>query len=330
LLFLAGVLWVSPASALDRVTISAFQGAFVNLPVYVAKQLKLFEKHGIDAELLYGTGIQVTNIMVGGSADFGAFAVEHGIIVVGKGQDVRLLVLDQTLPPFGVIVRNDVPTPHAGARYPEMLRDLNGLKLGITTIGASTDVTLRYLLHEVGIEPSDVQIVPVGAASAQIAGLKNKLIDGALSAEPAQSEAVYGLKIAKLVLDIQGGEGPSLFRDYAYNGVWTTGAYLKAHPDRAHAVVASIVEAEQLINDPAHFDEVAQVAIDNMRGFDPAILRGFIDKYHAIFYPIATPAAIDNVEAYLQGAELSTQKIPYDRIVASDFMPREFPPARSK
>jgi NitT/TauT family transport system substrate-binding protein len=330
LVMVAGLAWAAPSQALDKVRISAFQGAFVNLPVYVAKAFKLFEKHGVEAELIYGTGIQVTNIMIGGSSDFGAFAVEHGITVIGKGQDVRLLVVNQSLPPYGMIVRNEVPTPNIDKPYPEMLKDLKGLKLGITTIGAATDLTLRFLLHQVGIDPSDVKIVPVGAAGPQIAGLKNGLIDGALSAEPAQSEAVNGLKIAKMILDIQGGQGPEIFRDYAYNGVWTTGAYLQKYPERAHAVVDAIVEAETMINDPAHTDEVAQVAADNMPGFDPAILRSFIVKYRAIFRPIATPKQIENVETYLQGAEMLSAPIPYDKIVAADYMPKDFTPPAGK
>jgi len=323
-LLLVGTIWAAPSQALDTVKISAFQGAFVNLPLYVAQAYKLFEKHGIEAELIYGTGIQVTNIMVGGSADFGAFAVEHGVTIIGKGQDVRLLVVNQTLPPYGLIVRNDVPTPNAGKPYPEMLKDMKGLKLGITTIGAATDTTLRYLLKQVGIDPSSVQIVPVGAQGPQVAGLKNGLIDGALATEPAQSEAVDGLKIAKMVLDIQGGEGPEVFHDYAYNGVWTTAAYLKKYPDRAHAVVAAVVDAETMINDPAHTDEVVQVAVDNMRGFDPALLRAFIVKYRAIFRPIATTKQIENVETYLQGAGILSAPIPYDKVVAADFMPADF------
>jgi NitT/TauT family transport system substrate-binding protein len=330
LIMLIGMAWAGPSQALDKVRISAFQGAFVNLPVYVAQAYKLFEKHGIEAELIYGTGIQVTNIMVGGSSDFGAFAVEHGITIIGKNQDVRLLVVNQTLPPYGLIVRNEVPTPNADKPYPEMLKDMKGLKLGITTIGAATDLTLRYLLHQVGIEPSDVKIIPAGAPGAQLAGLKNGMIDGALSGEPTQSEAIYRLKIAKMILDIQGGQGPEVFRDYAYNGVWTTGAYLKKYPERAHAVVDAIVDAETMINDPARTDDIVKVASDNMQGFDPEILRNFIVKYRAIYNPIATPKQIENVEAYLQGAEMLSAPIPYDKIVAADFMPRNFTPPVGK
>ncbi len=323
-LLLAGSLWASPSHALDKVRISAFQGSFVALPLYVAQAFKLFEKHGVDAELIYGTGIQVTNILVGGSADFGAFAIEHGVTLLGKGQDLRLLVVCQGSTPYGLIVRNDVPTPNLGKPYPEMLKDMKGLKLGVSTIGAGTDTMLRYLLHQAGIEPSDVQLLPVGGVGPQVAGIKNRVIDGALSFEPAQSEAVDGLKIAKMVLDMEAGQGPEMFRDYAYNGVWATGAYLKDHSDQARAVIAALADAEAMINDPAQTDKILQVAVDNMHGIDPALLRGYIEKYRQIFHPIATPAEIEHVETFLQASNLLNAPIPYDKVVATDLMPQNF------
>lgn len=323
-LLLAGMIWASPSQALDKVRISAFQGSFVALPLYVAQAFKLFEKHGVEAELIYGTGIQVTNILVGGSADFGAFAIEHGINLMGKGQDLRLLVVCQGATPYGLIVRNDVPTPNRDKPYPEMLKDLKGLKLGVSTIGAGTDTMLRYLLHQAGIEPSDVQILPVGGVGAQVAGIKNGVIDGALSFEPAQSEAVDGLKIAKMVLDMEGGQGPEMFRDYAYNGVWATSTYLKQHPESARAVIAAVVDAEAMINDPAETDKVLKVAVDNMHGIDPALLRGYIVKYRKIFQPVATPPQIEHVETFLQGSKLLGAPIPYDKVVATDLMPQKF------
>jgi ABC-type nitrate/sulfonate/bicarbonate transport system substrate-binding protein len=107
------VLSPGPVGAAEKVKMSTFQANLCCFTVYVAKHLKLFEKHGVEVELVYGTGIQVANIMISGSAEVGAFAVEHGVAVNSKGQDVKLLVLNQELPPLGLIVRNDVPTPNA-------------------------------------------------------------------------------------------------------------------------------------------------------------------------------------------------------------------------
>src|ERR1700755_3513617 len=69
------------ASPAEKVKMSTFQSNFCCFPVYVAQHLKLFEKRGVEVELVYGTGIQVANILISGSTDFGAFAIEHGVAV---------------------------------------------------------------------------------------------------------------------------------------------------------------------------------------------------------------------------------------------------------
>jgi ABC-type nitrate/sulfonate/bicarbonate transport system substrate-binding protein len=303
---LAFALLATPAGAAEKVKMSTFQSNFCCFPGYVAQHLKLFEKHGVEVELVYGTGIQVANILISGSTDFGAFAIEHGVAVTSMGQDVKLLVVTLTRPPFSVIVRNEVPTPNVGKPYPQMLADLKGLKIGISTPGASTDVTLRFLLREAGLDPQkDVTIVPVGDPTTALAGLKNGLIDGNMSVEPTQTAAVTGLKIAKHVLNIENGEGPELFRDFAYNGVFARGSTLKERPQAARAVVAAIVEAEQRIQDPNQLDEIVKVAQAYMRGIDADLLRAYLQSYRRNFSPVATPAAIRNISQMLLAGKLS-------------------------
>jgi len=314
------------AGAAEKVKMSTFQSNFCCFAVYVAQQMKLFEKHGVEVELIYGTGIQVANILISGSADFGAFAIEHGVAVTSKGQDVKLLVVTLTRPPFSVIVRNEVPTPNAGKPYPQMLADLKGLKIGISTPGASTDVTLRFLLREAGLDPQkDVTIVPVGDPVTALAGLKNGVIDGNMSVEPTQTAAVTGLKIAKHVLNIEGGEGPELFKEFAYNGVFARGSTLKERPQAARGVVAAIVEAEQMIQDPNRLDDVVKVAQATMRGIDADLLRTYLLTYRKNFGPVATPKAIANISQMLLAGRLIAQGVSWSQVVAQDLMPRELP-----
>src|ERR1700721_888193 len=91
-------LCTAPALALEQIKMSIFQSNFCCFAVYVAKYLKLFEKHGVDVELVYGTGIQPANIFVSGSAESGAVAVEHGVTVSSKGPDLKLLRSRPQLP----------------------------------------------------------------------------------------------------------------------------------------------------------------------------------------------------------------------------------------
>jgi NitT/TauT family transport system substrate-binding protein len=328
LAILLGVAFLSmPSIAAERVRMAAFQGTFINFPIYVAKDLGLFEKHGVTVEIVYGKGIQPTNMVVSGATEFGGFAVEHGVTVISKGQDVKLLVLNQTLPPFNLIVRNDVPTPSATAPYPAMIKDVKGLKLGISTPGAGADLTLRFLLQQGGLDPQrDVKLIPVGEPSTQIAALKNGLIDGTLAFEPIQAEAVMGQKIAKSLLDIEAGQGPEIFREYAYNGIFARQSYLDSNPTAARGIVAAIVEAEQIINDPKSFDRIVAVAQKNMPGVDPGALRLFLERYKEIFNPIATPKAIENVNAFLLEEKHIDKAVPFANVVAASFMPATFLP----
>jgi NitT/TauT family transport system substrate-binding protein len=314
----------APAGAAEKVKLSTFQANLCCFTVYVAQHLKLFEKHGVEVELVYGTGIQAANIMISGSAEVGAFAVEHGVAVSSKGQDLKLLVLNEQLPPLSLIVRNDVPTPNADKPYPQMVRDLKGLKIGISSAGASTDTTLQYLLREAGLDPKkDVSIVPVGDPSTMLAALKNGVIDGAMAVEPTQTLALHGLKIAKMVVDVEGGGAP-LFKEYAYNGMFVRSAFLKDRPQAARGIVAAVVEAEQAINDPARIDEIMQVGAAYIKGMEPALMRAYLERYRTIFRPVATEKAIENVNTLLRAGNLIPQTVPYDRIVATEFMPRDF------
>jgi NitT/TauT family transport system substrate-binding protein len=314
-----------PAGAAEKVKLSTFQANLCCFTVYVAKHLGLFEKHGVDVDIVYGTGIQAANIMISGSADVGAFAVEHGVAVSSKGQDIKLLVLNQQLPPLSLILRNDVATPNAGKPYPEMVRDLKGLKIGISSAGASTDTILQYLLREAGLDPKkDVTIVPVGDPNTMLAALKNGVIDGAMAVEPTQTMAVHGVKIAKMVVDVEGGGAP-LFKEYAYNGMFVRPAFLKDRPQAARGIVAAVVEAQQAINDPARIEDIMQVGAAYLKGMEPTLLREYIERYRTIFRPVATEQAMTNVNTLLRAGNLIAQTVPYDRIVATDYMPRDFP-----
>src|SRR5260370_10403650 len=120
----AAVLAASPAGAGEKVKLSTFQANLCCFTVYVAQHLKLFEKHGVDVELVYGTGIQVANIMISGSAEVGAFSVEHGVAVTAQGKDPQLLRLNVQLTPLIPILRNAVPTPNTATTYTQQLRHL--------------------------------------------------------------------------------------------------------------------------------------------------------------------------------------------------------------
>lgn len=305
-----------------KVSLAAFNGTFVNFPIYVADALGLFQKHGLDVTIVYGTGTQVVTNVVSGSVNFGGFSVEHAIQLAEQGQDVKLLVLNQTATPFTIIVRNDVPLPHAGSGFPSSMLDLKGLKLAISNRGGSSDITLRFLLKQAGLNPDrDVTLIPVGEPGPQIAALANGQVDGSIAFEPIQTQAVLVMRLCKPVLDLEKGEGPSILADYAFNGIATRGDYLKEHREEARRLVAAIVDAERAINDEKNLDQMTAIAADAMRGIDRDALRQYLKTYSKIFRPAMTKSAFANVNQVLVEAGMIKQPVPYEAVTAMDLMP---------
>jgi ABC-type nitrate/sulfonate/bicarbonate transport system substrate-binding protein len=165
--------------------------------------------------------------------------------------------------------------------------------------------------------------MPVGDPGTMLASLKNRVIDAAMAVEPTQTAAVLSLKIAKTMADIEGGGGPDVFHPYAYNGVFVHSAFLKDHPDTARAIVAAIVEACAVINDPARMNDLMDVAANYMKGSDPEVVKAYLEKYRSNYGAVATRKGVDNVSAMLVAAKTIEKAVPYEQLVATDFMPPE-------
>lgn len=311
----------------DSVKIAAFDGAFVNFPLYVAADLDLFRKHGVDASLVYGLGSQAPTMVMSGAAQFGGFAVEHGLLLMGKGQKLKLLVLCESNPPFDLIVRKDLALPHQAAGYPRSVADLKGLRLGVSAPGASADTGLRVLLSQAGIDPErDVKIISIGDAMTQLAALQNHTVDGTMAFEPIQLQAVSGTKAYRSVVNLEKGDaGPAIYREYAFNGLFARQDFIDAHPDTVKGVVAAVVEAETIINDPARIDDVTRVAMNHMHGISADLLHQYITTYRAIFEPVASRKAIANVNQFVILQNQLKQPIPYEEAVDVRYMPTKFP-----
>ncbi len=291
-LVLLGVATI-PAAAQPRtpVKIAVLQAAFVYFTPYVAEAKGFFAKHGLDAQLVYfRSGGETTTAVVAG------------------------------------IVRKEVDLPNAGRGYPAVIRDLKGLKLGMTGRGASTDFTLRFLLKEAGLDPDkDVTIIATGGVPTTLAALQKGDIQGFLGFEPIQSQAIYGFQVAKPVLDIRKGEGPRMLRDYAYNSMVAREDYLAAHPDVARRMVEAVVDTQRFLQDPKNFEETVKIAEKYFEGIDPRLLRPILQDSIKAYQPVITRQAVANIGEMLAGAGLIKRPLVFEDVVDTRFAPTKFP-----
>jgi NitT/TauT family transport system substrate-binding protein len=309
------------------VKISVLRAAFVYFAPYVAEGKGFFAKHGLDASLIYfRSGAETTTAVVSGSCEFGALATEHVTQVRDQGLRVKAIVANLTDSPFTLIVRKEVPLPSAAQGYPHVMRDLKGLKFGITGRGASTDFTLRYLLKDAGLDPDkDVTIIATGGLDTSVAALVKGDIQGFLAFEPMQSQVIHGLGIAKVVLDIRKGQGPKLLHDYAYNSMVAKEDYLEANPETARRMVAAIVDTHSFLADPKNFEETVKIAEKYFQGIDPKLLRQILQDSIKAYRPVITKPAVANIGEMLKFAGLVKRVPAFEEIVDTRYAPTKFP-----
>ena len=330
LLALALLLAAAPeitAQPRTPVKIAVLRAAFVYFTPYVAEAKGFFAQHGLDAQLIYfRSGAETTTAVVSGSTEFGALATEHVTQVRDQGLRLKAIVANLTDSPFTLIVRKEVELPNAARGYPHVVRDLKGLKLGITGRGASTDFTLRFLVKEAGLDPDkDVTIIATGGIATSLAALQKGDIQGYLAFEPIQSQAIHGLGIAKPVIDIRKGEGPRLLHEYAYNSMVAKEEYLDANPETARRMVAAVLDTHRFLADPKNFEETVKVAEKYFEGINPALLRQILQESLKGYRPVITRQAVANIGEMLRFAGLVKRAPAYEEVVDTSYAPTRFP-----
>src|SRR5438445_4932207 len=154
---LLAVLLISASGAEAQQTVKiGTTPSFVFLPLYVAEQLGYFKAEGITAQFVdFEGGAEVTTAMVGGSIDAGGTMVERPLILAEKGFGAKNLVALENRNPLHVVLRANHPAKE--------VKDLKGSRIGMTRAGSGTDLSLRALLKDAGLEPDrDVAIIGIG------------------------------------------------------------------------------------------------------------------------------------------------------------------------
>src|SRR3989442_5358139 len=139
-------LTAAPAKAADKLVVdyggvSGFQGA-----TWVAKDLKIFDKHGLDVDVIMITGgARSTAALLSGSTQFGTGSATAPLLATARGSDIRVIAASYNKFPYAFIVRPEIRTP----------KDLRGKKISILNYGGSNDLSLQLALRDWGMKHQD-------------------------------------------------------------------------------------------------------------------------------------------------------------------------------
>ena len=175
--FLAPAGAFAQAKNLRKIHVGVPAVSMGNMIIFFTKEAKLFEKHGLDADVvvMQGSGI-ASRALVAGSVAISSVATPTVMSASLAGSD--MVILAHTMPGVvqSLMVRPDI----------KRAEDLKGKTIGVTTFGSLTDFLVRYLATKKGLNPDkDFALLQIGADNERLIALKQGKIQGATLSHPA-------------------------------------------------------------------------------------------------------------------------------------------------
>jgi NitT/TauT family transport system substrate-binding protein len=302
--------FVSPAQAQQTVRIGTTP-AVSFLALYAAEQLGYFKAEGLTAQFAdFEGGAEVTTAMVGGSIDMGGTYIERPMILAEKGFGAKnLLAILNRNPIFLVVKKNLAVTDVKG---------LKGTKVGMTRAGSATDLALRALLKDAGLEPDrDVALIAVGSSTSAAAALRAGQIDGFMGGEPGGAIVVHQLKLGRYFIEPMRDQGPAFLRHMTFPTLQTSDRYIQSNPQIVERVVRAVVQTQKRLRDDP--DAAVSVAQRMFPALDVELLRNIIAVYRKAYFPAITEEALRTVNEYQKQAGVVRTDFAYDKMVAVQY-----------
>jgi NitT/TauT family transport system substrate-binding protein len=199
-------------------------------PAWVAQDLGLFTKHGLQHSLNYLAATTAIQAIVGGTEEIGLVG-NQGIDVALEGADT--VYIASTAPRFIFHLYGDPAI--------KTVADLKGKVLAVTQPAASTDYASRMLLRRYGLVPDkDVKILYAGSSPAVLTTLKSGNAAAGLMSAPITFQAQeLGLKHILNVTELN--------IPFIFVAVVTTRKVIEQKPDAVSRYLRGYVEAISII-----------------------------------------------------------------------------------
>ena len=251
----------SPPS-LGSATFMVIKGGFVNTPTSIMIKKGFLAKHGVQGELITLTsGPAIAAALMGGSSDFADSTPPVTWPLIKQGQCLKYLTAGQGVT-ADLAAQPDLKLPNLSKGFPESIKDLKGLKIGVVSLGSATQIWVEMLLKQAGMSSKDVTWVGVGINTTAVAAFQQKLVDVMVVYPPVFQELQKspGLQI---VANWSKGDPPTLI-DLVQAGIATKCSYAEANPKIVQAVCKAAGEAYAYMMDPKNEAEMGAYTAENM------------------------------------------------------------------
>jgi len=197
------------------------------LPLWSTKEGGFFEQNALDiGELQSIASTQGVPALISNQVQVAQLGGSEAMSANAEGAELVVVAQLAGVYPFVLEVSASIKTTE----------DLKGKKVGVSSVGSSSDIATRAALKKMGLDPEkDVTIVPVGSAAQRTAAMLSGAIDAGVS-QPPDSLAVEA-KGFHVLYDLASQKLPS-----ANTSVVVTRSFLTANKAVVQRYVDSLVQ----------------------------------------------------------------------------------------
>jgi NitT/TauT family transport system substrate-binding protein len=213
-------------------------------PLYVAEQKKMFEKNGLQIEVIIIRGAtNVVRAVLSETVPIGRINPDYVIGAAEKGARVKLVAANMEKIPYDIYARPEIKT---GA-------DLKGKTLGVSTLTGGTTLMVHEVLEKAyGLKESDYKLLVVGTSPERYAALKGGSVHASFMGPPFTFRAAKD-NFRKLA-NFHEHLGPILFTtDFAHMN------YIKSNRGEIVRYLKTMIEATRWLYDPRNKEEALSI-----------------------------------------------------------------------
>lgn len=198
-----------------------------HLPIWVAKDMGLFAKNGLDPQIVMLTGNTPIMALVAGDTPISQIA-GIGIINSSLGGSDSVMIAGGTVTlDWWLMSRPDIKTA----------AQLKGGAVAISSFGTASEFVARFALQKIGLNPDkDVSFAQLGNPTTRQAGLEANRVQATVHVPPSTFAAQK--KGFHVLADVA-----ALGLPYQHTGVATTRKFIRERPEVVRAYIRAHVEA---------------------------------------------------------------------------------------
>ena len=209
--------------------------------IWVTKEAKLFDKNGLDTEVLYLESNLVRTALISGEVAFGAMSGAAMAAPKLQGADLVVVLGFQNNLPFRLVVRPEIKSP----------ADLKNKRIGVAGFGLLAERAARLVIAKLGLNPDkDVVLLQTGGEATRLTALVNGSIDATVLNPPVYKKAVdAGMRV---LANMQEMEIP-----FQNSALVSTQRFVAKNPDVMRRLTKSFVEGIHLTKTNPHITKQA-------------------------------------------------------------------------